>query len=140
MKLKILHIKEASTNLIHFLSTQYYTSSFFFIFFAASFVTILHVKVRYLFPRVKKKKNTIREWSFTKRFAGINFHETRFFVVVDDDLQLVIVGGLCSRWAWSSVWGDVIVHGLEPKKNGYLAPAGAQNIILIFNNLRVSPY
>ena len=56
MKLKILHIKEASTNLIHFLSTQYYTSSFFFIFFAASFVTILHVKVRYLFPRVKKKK------------------------------------------------------------------------------------
>ena len=34
----------------------------------------------------------------------------------------------------------ILVHELEPKKNGYLAPAGGQNIIYIFSNLKVSTF
>ena len=34
----------------------------------------------------------------------------------------------------------LIVHELEPKKNEYFAPAGGQNIIYIFTNLRVSTF
>ena len=33
-----------------------------------------------------------------------------------------------------------IVHELYPKKNGYLAPEGVQNIIWIFSDLRVSTF
>ena len=48
-----------------------------------------------------------RKWLFTKRFAGITFHESRFFViVVVDGLRPVAVTVLGSRWAWRLVWGD----------------------------------
>ena len=42
---------------------------------------------------------------FTKRFAGINFRESGFVVVVIDGLQTFVVEGLGSRWAWKSAWG-----------------------------------
>ena len=48
------------------------------------------------------------EWLFMKRFACINFLESRFFVVfvIDGLLQTVVIGGLGSKWDWSSVWDD----------------------------------
>ena len=33
-----------------------------------------------------------------------------------------------------------LIHELYPKKNGYLAPAGNQNVMKIFSNIRVSTF